>query len=222
MEKLPLNIETLKKEALDFCTEESSKHHSKLYGVTDGKAIGTYIEHLFKARLKSKYEISLGNVSSGIDLPDHHINTDIKTTSANRPQSSSPFRNAKQKIFGLGYNLLIFVYQKKDYEDGTSDLIFTNCSFVEDYRTGDYTLTKRLIEMKKDGANREDIIGYLEDRNVPGDDLVYASLADEILAREIHQGYLTISNALQWRLKYSRILALDNEVEGVTNYESKY
>ena len=33
------------------------------------------------------------------------------------------------------------------------------------------------------------------------------------------QGYLTISNALQWRLQYARVIALDNTVNGVLNYE---
>jgi len=30
---------------------------------------------------------------------------------------------------------------------------------------------------------------------------------------------LTISNALQWRLQYSRVIALGNSVDGVLNYE---
>lgn len=33
------------------------------------------------------------------------------------------------------------------------------------------------------------------------------------------QGYLTISNALQWRLQYARVIALNNQVDGVVNYE---
>ena len=73
--------------------------------------------------------------------------------------------------------------------------------------------------MVADGANKEDIIGFLEDRNVPGDDIVYNDLADEILACPPAQGYLTISNALQWRLQYARVIALDNRVDGVINYE---
>ena len=73
--------------------------------------------------------------------------------------------------------------------------------------------------MVADGANKEDIIGFLEDRNVPGDDIVYNDLADEILAYPPEQGYLTISNALQWRLQYARVIALDNRVDGVINYE---
>ena len=72
--------------------------------------------------------------------------------------------------------------------------------------------------MLSDGANKEDIIAFLRDRNVPGDEIVYSNLADEILAQPPLQGYLTISNALQWRLQYSRVIALDNSVPGVNNY----
>ena len=73
--------------------------------------------------------------------------------------------------------------------------------------------------MVQDGAYKEDIIGFLEDRKVPGDEIVYNDLADEILAYPPAQGYLTISNALQWRLQYARVIALDNKVDGVINYE---
>ena len=48
---------------------------------------------------------------------------------------------------------------------------------------------------------------------------VYSDLADEILMHKPEQGYLTISNALQWRLQYARVIALDNKVNGVLNYE---
>ena len=34
-----------------------------------------------------------------------------------------------------------------------------------------------------------------------------------------HLCYLAISNALQWRLQYSRVIALNNKVDGVINYE---
>lgn len=81
------------------------------------------------------------------------------------------------------------------------------------------TITRRLREMIADGAYKEDIIGFLEDRNVPGDDIVYNDLADEILTNPPAQGYLTISNALQWRLQYARVIALNNKVHGIVNYE---
>ena len=73
--------------------------------------------------------------------------------------------------------------------------------------------------MVADGANKEDIIGFLQDKNVPGDEIVYSDLANEIITSPPDQGYLTISNALQWRLQYSRVIALNNNVEGIVNYE---
>lgn len=213
-----ITIEDLKKEAGMFCVEQSEMNHTELIGVTDGKAVGTYVEHRFQKHLESKYEIEIGSSAKGIDLPGEDIQTDIKVTSITQPQSSCPFKNARQKIYGLGYNLLVFVYDKKDISSSCT-LDFKYCTFIDKSRTADFTITKRLREMVNDGANKEDIIGFLMDKNVPGDDIVYNELADEILENKPNQGYLTISNALQWRLQYARVIALDNTVQGVLNYE---
>ena len=48
-----LTIETLKKAAKEFCDIESTYQNKDLYGVTDGKAVGTYIEHKFQKYLSS-------------------------------------------------------------------------------------------------------------------------------------------------------------------------
>lgn len=216
--KKELTLSALIKAAKDFCESESKENHKELIGVTDGKAVGTYVEHRFKRYLQLFYSFTSGNSAKGIDLPGNEIMTDIKVTSITQPQSSCPFKNARQKIFGLGYNLLVFVYEKKDAGD-RCELNFIHCTFIKADRTADYTTTKRLLEMLKDGANKEDIIAYLQDRNVPGDDVVYNGLAEEILQGHLQQGYLTISNALQWRLQYSRVISLNNHVEGVTNYD---
>lgn len=213
-----LTIENLKIEAKTFCERESQENHLELIGVTDGKAVGTYVEHRFQKYLSSKYVVSIGNSAKGIDLPGENVLTDIKVTSVVQPQSSCPFKNARQKIFGLGYNLLVFVYEKMDGVDECR-LKFLHCAFIDRLCTADYTITKRLREMVKDGANKEDIIGFLQDKNVPGDDIVYNDLANEILTMIPNQGYLTISNALQWRLQYARIIMLNNTVDGVTNYD---
>ena len=141
-------------------------------------------------------------------------------TSIVQPQSSCPFKNARQKIFGLGYNILVFVYDKKDTTT-TCTLDFKYCTFIDKSRTADYTITKRLREMIYDEGNNAEIIGFLVDKNVPGDDIVYSELADEILSHKPEQGYLTISNALQWRLQYARVITLENTVSGVLNYEWK-
>lgn len=213
-----MNISDLKAEAKIFCEFMKQENHPSLIGITDGKAVGTYIEHRFQKYLSSKYEIEIGNSAKGIDLPGSTIETDIKVTSIVQPQSSCPFKNARQKIFGLGYNLLIFVYDKKDTPT-TCTLDFKYCTFIDKSRTADFTITKRLREMVDDGANKDDIVGFLVDKNVPGDAIVYSDLADEILRNKPKQGYLTISNALQWRLQYTRVISLENTVNGVLNYE---
>ncbi len=213
-----LTIELLIKEAQTFCGLMAKENHHALLGITDGKAIGTYIEHRFEEYLKEQYDVTIGNSAKGIDLPDNNIQTDIKVTSIFQPQSSCPFKNGRQKIYGLGYNLLVFVYEKKDI-DNICVLSFVHCVFIDKERTADFTLTKRLREMLEDGCCKADIVGFLSDRNVPGDEIVYSDLADEILTSSPKQGYLTISNALQWRLHYSRIIALQNTIDGVINYE---
>lgn len=45
--KPKLTIETLIKEAKAFCERESNFGNKELFGVTDGKAVGTFIEHKF-------------------------------------------------------------------------------------------------------------------------------------------------------------------------------
>ena len=73
--------------------------------------------------------------------------------------------------------------------------------------------------MLRDGANIEDLVAYFEDRNIPGDEIIYNQLAQEVLSNPPEQGYLTISNALQWRLQYNRVISLKNKVEGVHNID---
>ena len=215
--KPKLTIERLKAEAKQFCITESKFKNVELFGITDGKAVGTYVEHKFQQQLAAKYEVEIGSSASGIDLPSSDILTDIKVTSIKQPQSSCPFKDAKQKIFGLGYNLLVFVYDKKDdSKSKTTVLDFVSCAFISKERTADYTTTYRLREMISDGANEEDIAAYLRDRNIPADDIVLGQLAKQILETKPQQGYLTISNALQWRLQYQRIVDLTKSVSGIS------
>jgi len=220
--KQPLTIKLLKQSAKEFCESESIVKNKELFGVTDGKKVGTYIEHKFQKFLSSKYTVNVGSSAKGIDLPGKDVLTDIKVTSIRQPQSSCPFKDAKQKIFGLGYNLLVFVYDKRDNpKNSTSILNFVSCSFLEKERTADFTTTFRLGEMIKDGANKEDIIAYLNDKNIPADEIALGLIADSILTTTPKQGYLTISNALQWRLQYARIVNLTESVEGISKMIDK-
>lgn len=220
--KPELTIENLLKATEVFCKEESLHHTQELFGITDGKAVGTYIEHSFKAFLSKDYSFIQGNSASGIDLPSPHVLTDIKVTSITQPQSSCPFKDAMQKIYGLGYNLLVFVYQKSDdILNKTSKLDFVHCTFIRKERTADYTVTFRLREMLKDGANTEDIIGFLQDKNIPADEIRMKQLAEMIIATPPEQGYLTISNALQWRLQYQRVIEAGTVISGVEQIVSR-
>ena len=47
------------------------------------------------------------------------------------------------------------------------------------------------------------------------DDIQAQKLAGEILRTRPPVGYLTISNALQWRLQYTRVIEQAGKVEGV-------
>lgn len=138
-----LTVDKLIEVAIDFSNKISSENHIELLGVTDGKAVGTYVEHRFKEYLLEYFTFKQGNSAKGIDLP----------------------------------NLLSI------------------------------------------GGIKEDIIALLEDRSVPGDELVYNDLAEEIMENPPIQGYLTISNALQWRLQYRRVISLDNKIDGVINFD---
>jgi hypothetical protein len=46
-------------------------------------------------------------------------------------------------------------------------------------------------------------------------------MAEQILANPPKIGYLTISNALQWRLQYSRIVTLKDKISGITKIIDK-
>ena len=222
MVKPDLTTEFLIQSAAEFCKIESEYENFDLYGTTDGKAIGTFIEHKFQKFLEQRYRYVKGSSAKGIDLPGNKIQTDIKVTSIRQPQSSSSFKDAKQKIFGLGYNLLEFVYDKTDHPDRQyASLDFLSCSYLDRDRTGDYTTTFRLRQMIEDGANHEDIVAYLNDRRIPADHITLGDIASQLLERMPKQGYLTISNALQWRLQYSRIVNLKNPVEGIVKIINK-
>ena len=212
--KAKLTLEKLQEEAKIFSELESEYDETSIYGSTDGKAVGTYLEHKFKNFLSQKYDFDSGNSASGIDLPE--LEVDIKTTSIIQPQSSCPFKSARQKIFGLGYNLLVFVYKKQDNQQTkTSRLDILHTIFISKSRTADYQLTTSLNKILENHANKDDIIALFHDKNLPVDDILADSLADEILSHKPEIGYLTISNALQWRLQYSRIIEAAGNVNGI-------
>ncbi|MEN5105569.1 MULTISPECIES: restriction endonuclease [unclassified Brucella] len=212
--KEELSIERLLAEATDFADVESKYDEPALFGVTDGKAVGTYLEHKFTAYLLSRYSFGAGNSASGIDIPS--LNVDIKVTSIRQPQSSCPYKSARQKIYGLGYHLIIFVYEKTDDQvNRTGRLNMMHTIFVDKTRTADFQMTRGLLQIINNEGNSDDIIGFLQDKNLPVDEIEAQSIAEAVLKEPPLQGYLTISNALQWRLQYGRVIAQAGSVDGI-------
>jgi hypothetical protein len=212
--KKKLDIETLVTEAARFSELESIFDEPSIYSVTDGKAIGTYIEHKFAKYLTRNYKYQQGNSASGIDFPC--LDVDMKVTSIRQPQSSCPFKSARQKIFGLGYNLLIFIYEKiDDHNSRTSRLNILHTIFIDADCTADFQMTKGILDIIQNDGNSDDIVAFLQDKNLPIDDIEAHLIAEEVMKNPPKQGYLTISNALQWRLQYSRVIQEAGKVKGI-------
>ncbi|MBN1787442.1 MAG: hypothetical protein JW806_03515 [Sedimentisphaerales bacterium] len=213
--KPKLNTTKLCHEACSFAERESKHNEPLLFGVTDGKAVGTYFEHKFKNDLSEKYDFIPGSSASGIDFPE--LNVDMKVTSIKQPQSSCPYKSARQKIYGLGYSLLVFVYEKTDNEKlKTGQLKILHSIFVEKEKTGDFQTTTGLCKIIQNNGNTDDIVAFLRERMLPVDDIEVEKLAKEIINNPPDTGYLTISNALQWRLQYRRIIEQAGKIKGIS------
>ena len=212
--KHELTIKILCREANVFAESESSHREPMIFGVTDGKAVGTYLEHKFQAYLREKYMYEEGSSAKGIDFPK--LGVDMKVTSIKQPQSSCPFKNARQKIFGLGYSLLLFVYEKiDDQQTRTARLNILHSVFIEAERTADYQTTTGILNIIKNNGNRDDIVAFMQDRLLPVEEIQALQIADEIITNPPNIGYLTISNALQWRLQYRRVIEEAGKVDGI-------
>ena len=159
--------------------------------------------------------MTVGSSANGLDLPS--VNTDIKVTSIKQPQSSCPFKDSKQKIYGLGYNLIVFVYKKTDDAQSKKGCLdFVSCSFIESSRTADYQTTTGILNIIANNGNVDDIFAFLIDHKIPSDEVTLMNMAKDIFNNPPKVGYLTISNALQWRLQYSRIVGLSEDIDGIT------
>ena len=213
-EKPGLTVAALCAEAAVFAGRESKHPDPSLYGVTDGKAIGTYFEHKFREHLEERYVWELGSSAKGIDFPS--IDVDLKVTSIKQPQSSCPFRSARQKVFGLGYSLLVFVYDKKDDPKTATGLLnVLHTIFVEKNRTGDYQITTGIRKILENHGNEDDLVAFMVEKHLPLDDIEANNIAEALMKKPPEVGYLTVSNALQWRLQYKRVIQQAGLVNGI-------
>ena len=216
--KPQLTIKQLCNEAGSFAAQESLHQDPIIYGTTDGKAIGTYLEHKFRAQLAGKYTFGMGSSAQGIDFPE--LNVDMKVTRITQPQSSCPFESARQKIYGLGYAVLVFVYDKHDDpQTQTGRLEILNTIFIEAPYTADYQTTRGILQILENDGNNEELVAFMRDRNLPVDDIQAYQLAEEILRNPPQIGYITICNPQLWRAEYCHESA--ENVTGVVRIRQK-
>ena len=214
MTKPILTVDDLLASARQFAEQESAHADAALFGVTDGKALGTYLEHKFRHLLQETYSFQGGNSAKGIDFPD--LDVDMKVTSIRQPQSSCPFKSARQKIWGLGYSLLLFVYDKTDdstTQTGTMNIV--HAVYVDKARTADYQTTTGIQRILENDGNKDDLIAFMEERFFPVDEIAAGQIAGELLENSPQTGYLTTASALHWQMRYSYVIDKADIVSGI-------
>jgi hypothetical protein len=159
----------------------------------------TAIERQFHDLLEESFQHVRGSSSKGIDLPQ--LNYDIKITSMREPQSSAPFGHASERIFGLPYGILLL-----PYDDESDGLVFIEPVLFAAGETADRRVTAALQEMRDGGATQGEIAAFLlgADVGLSGDEIERVSA--RIIKEGIPQGRLVLSDAHQWRLRYSEAL----------------
>jgi len=204
-----------------FCRWLEDTPHPELRGVTDGKAIGTYVEHRCKEFIEREAGLPPGGSSAlGQDLPQ--FNVDIKATFLSQPQSSSPFRSIEEKIFGLPYNILLIVHTKRDTPEGAR-IKLHRVSYIPKELTADHRtsrLARRLsTNLRRGLISREEARKELAKQlglEEGGQIQITDPVIDRVLNHPPEEGVITITFALQWRLNYNRFKTIE-PIPGVTD-----
>ena len=76
-------------------------------------------------------------------------------------------------------------------------------------------MTRGLIDILDRNGNDDDLVAFMVERNLPVDDIQAREIASELMEQRPKQGYLTISNALQWRLQYGRVIDQAGLIDGI-------
>lgn len=102
-----------------------------------------------------------------------------------------------------------------DSSHQTTTLKILHTIYVSAEKTADFQMTRGILHILENEGNKDDLIAFMLERNLPVDDIEASNIADEILRKPPPQGFLTISNALQWRLQYGRVLEQAGQEEGI-------
>lgn len=203
-----LDLQNYLDSVAEFCAEMESRT------VPDGKSgtskqIGTYFEKELRDWFEDKHGlVSEGSVAEDIDLPAFNI--DVKTTSYRQPQSSSTFDDPGERIVGVDYNILLFVYDKQSVDGGNKFEIKT-CAYIPKERASDYRKSEdavKLVADYRDGKLSEsELREQLED--LTGVGAISDEKFNEIKENPPEKGAITITPALQWRFNYNKMVKED-------------
>ena len=112
--------------------------------------------------------------------------------------------------------MLVFVYDKTDDPSAKTALLnILHTIFVEPHRTADFQTTSGILKILDNNPVVDDLLAFFDERMLPLDDIAAREMAEEVLKNRPSLGYLTISNALQWRLQYTRVITEAGNIEGM-------
>lgn len=173
------------------------------------KQIGTYFEKELRNWFEEKHGlVSEGSVAEDLDLPA--FNLDVKTTSNRQPQSSSTFDDPGERIIGVDYNILLFVYDKQSV-DGGNQFNIVSCAYIPKERASDYRKSenaKKLVADYREGKLSEsELREQLED--LTGIGAISDEKFEEIKENPPEKGAITITPAMQWRFNYNKMVKDD-------------
>lgn len=203
-----LSVEDVIQESKECLSFNQNIKTKKLFGINDGKTLGTHIENIFFDYLENKgYLFKRGNPSKGIDFPE--LDIDIKSNSSTRSKygTSSPFRSFEQKIYGMGYSIVLFIYDKIDiYEEKTATLSLKEVFFIDKEDTADKKTTSEILEVINNGGTEKDMINVLIQNKILLDLDSLKTLSHKLFLNPPKPGLLSINDVLQWNISYNKSL----------------
>ena len=203
-----LNLRNYLDSVAEFCAEMESRTVPPDKSGTS-KQIGTYFEKELRDWFEDKHGlVSDGSVAEDIDLPA--FNLDVKTTSNRQPQSSSTFDDPGERIVGVDYNILLFVYDKQSVDGGNKFEIKT-CAYIPKERASDYRKSddavKLVADYREGKLSEPELREQLED--LTGVGAISDEKFNEIKENPPEKGAITITPALQWRFNYNKMVKED-------------
>lgn len=194
---------------------------------TTSKKIGTYFENELRDWMESQRGIeSDGSIAEDEDIPE--LNLDVKATSESQPQSSIPMKYPLERITGMQYDVLVFIY-KKDRSVYGNKIDVVNCSYIPKERTGDHRKSEKARELihkyKNEDISRDILKSRIEEltglSHFEGIELVTEEQLDDMIQNPPKKGAMTVSAAAQWRPSYNQMTKSDEGKEFEKIYDNQ-